>query len=914
MSAEAQLMTRMAEFDLRPPEILFDHKLHRFKAGGDKGTHRSGSGWYRAYTDQRGAVFGCHRTGVDEAWQIQNGETKPTEDERREWKERAASAKADREKRRAVAQAKAQAIWKGGPKAEADHPYLQDKGIKPTGLRQTEDGKKLIAPMRGDNNEIVSLQTITADGVKRFMADGWIKGTMASIGSRTASRDIIYITEGWSTGASINEATGAPVAVAYYADNLAAVTKRMAEKFPDSKLIIAADNDFWTKRPDGTPWNPGVEAARRAAEETDAQVAIPTFPLDANCQDQKCKKDCDLDHPTDYNDLRQLFGDDAVRRCLIPRAAHEVPLPDSMDGSDVEFTTEERETPTESPKEWPEHPRLPGPPEPDRLPVEVLPPVLRDMALTIQRATQAPSDAAVAAVLGAVSVAVVGQALVEICPRRQWRKPVHTFVGIEMPSGTGKSPLIERVKEPIERWEAKRARDQRPERRAAAERLKLAEERLARARKKAANQKASDEDQSAYQNAVAEHTKAEGAPRGDFQLLIQDATEEELVRIMADNCGRVACVDSEATLLEVASGRYGNGDSRLAALTHGWDGGAMRVNRVSRPRVDIPSANLALLVGIQPGIIHGMLNAQTMKQRGVLNRFIWVSPTVDWDDILVGADVPALDLAAVGRYGDAVTRLLNLPALLAPSDRVLKMSPEAQEGVYRLEQMRKEGMRPGGPLASIPGWAGKLPDHGARIAALLTVADRADQGVNDPYAEPIPGWAMEAAIRLVQAIASHVVKVTGKAGVDTLVVNARYVLDRALTLPEEQRTVRELHRACDSRPSLRLKDDFQPVLDDLVSRGYIRTRLDKDTGGRPSKVFEINPHILRKRDKRDESHPDGSRIATSGPSVPVSDTPATKAPDPWSGTTPPPLPNGPAQADMEPEPDPTDLLLEPTRR
>ena len=46
MSAEAQLMTRMAEFDLRPPEILFDHKLHRFKAGGDKGTHRSGSGRY----------------------------------------------------------------------------------------------------------------------------------------------------------------------------------------------------------------------------------------------------------------------------------------------------------------------------------------------------------------------------------------------------------------------------------------------------------------------------------------------------------------------------------------------------------------------------------------------------------------------------------------------------------------------------------------------------------------------------------------------------------------------------------------------------------------------------------------------------------------------------------------------------
>ena len=52
-------------------------------------------------------------------------------------------------------------------------------------------------------------------------------------------------------------------------------------------------------------------------------------------------------------------------------------------------------------------------------------------------------------------------------------------------------------------------------------------------------------------------------------------------------------------------------------------------------------------------------------------------------------------------------------------------------------------MRPGGRLESVPAFAGKLPDHGARIAALLTVADRASNG-EDLFLEPIPGVAMEA--------------------------------------------------------------------------------------------------------------------------------------------------------------------------
>lgn len=102
---------------------------------------------------------------------------------------------------------------------------------------------------------------------------------------------------------------------------------------------------------------------------------------------------------------------------------------------------------------WPEHPHLPGPPEPEPLPIDALPPVLRDMARTSHEATQAPLDSAIGAVLGGVSVAIVGKVCVEIRANTEWIKPAHTYIGIEQPSGTGKSPLINMVQKPIATWE-----------------------------------------------------------------------------------------------------------------------------------------------------------------------------------------------------------------------------------------------------------------------------------------------------------------------------------------------------------------------------------------------------------------------------------------------------------------------------
>ena len=462
------------------------------------------------------------------------------------------------------------------------------------------------------------------------------------------------------------------------------------------------------------------------------------------------------------------------------------------------------------------------------------------MARTSHEATQAPLDSAIGAALGGVSVAIVGKVWVEIRANTEWIKPAHTYVGIEQPSGTGKSPLINMVQKPIAEWEARKASEEFSKRRWAEEQIKLKEKCVESLRKRAVDDPSLKDE---LENALNDLMKAEREPHGEFQLLLSDATEERVLRVLAGNGGRAASVDPEGTILEVAAGRYGNGDARLAALTHGWDGEAMRVNRASKARVDLPSANLALLLGLQPGILDGMLKAETMRQRGVLARFLWIAPTLRWDEILTGRDVPSLDRAAVARYGEMLARLLDSSEKSESQPNIMKMSDEALEGVYRLEQASVDGMRPGGPLQSVPAFAGKLPDHGARIATLLTVADRAARG-EDPFHDPIPGWAMESAERLIAAISTHVVKVTGDAGKGPVLSDLLYLMERVEEM--EGSTESDIRERARARQSFRKAGHAKKMFDELARCGFIRrvpqARVE-GPGRDPSPRIEINPTL-----------------------------------------------------------------------
>ena len=156
-------------------------------------------------------------------------------------------------------------IWKQAAPV-TDHEYLTRKGIKPHGIKC--DGHHLLIPMRDTAGKLHSLQTIAPDGSKRFQPGGRVKGCYHAIGKPDG---LLIVCEGYATGASIHEATGHAVAVAFNAGNLRAVAEALRAKYPALRLILAADDDV------ATPGNPGLTKATEAARAVGGYLTKPNF-------------------------------------------------------------------------------------------------------------------------------------------------------------------------------------------------------------------------------------------------------------------------------------------------------------------------------------------------------------------------------------------------------------------------------------------------------------------------------------------------------------------------------------------------------------------------------------------------------------------------------------------------------------
>ena len=219
----------------------------------------------------------------------------------------------------AHADAAAEAATQWGAASEAgSSPYLVRKGVQPYGVRFESDGW-LLVPLRDTAGKLWNLQRIAADkptnggSDKLFLKGGrksgllhWL-GPLASPGAvpgdDAPTPAVILICEGYATGASLHEATGRPVAVAFDAGNLAHVSKALREQFPAALLVLAGDDDSETFAKRGN--NPGRDKATEAARAVRGLAVFPEGLPDVG---------------SDFNDLHLHIGGavglDAVRRIV----------------------------------------------------------------------------------------------------------------------------------------------------------------------------------------------------------------------------------------------------------------------------------------------------------------------------------------------------------------------------------------------------------------------------------------------------------------------------------------------------------------------------------------------------------------------------------------------------------------------
>ena len=281
----------MAGYGLNPGAIVPSGKLQRF----DVEKKNDKAGWYVFFHGEIcGAAFGNWKSGHKYNWCSRD--TRALSDAQAadyQRMVREASQIREKEQQRLNMRAKKSAhrIWEKAT-IPSGHPYLANKQVPAIGIKQSED--MLIVPAKDQDGELWTLQRIFENGDKKFLFGGEKKGLFFTI----PGNGQLYICEGYATGATIHQATGGTVIVAFDAGNLKRVAKAIRKKHPTASITICADNDILK------PGNPGVTKAESAGKEINAMVVVPQF--------EKISEEL-----SDFNDLARSQGIKAVQAQLV---------------------------------------------------------------------------------------------------------------------------------------------------------------------------------------------------------------------------------------------------------------------------------------------------------------------------------------------------------------------------------------------------------------------------------------------------------------------------------------------------------------------------------------------------------------------------------------------------------------------
>ena len=195
-------------------------------------------------------------------------------------------------KQKRIAQTDVARIW-ASASSDGHSPYLERKGVHAHGLRFGPGGVCYV-PMLDEHGQLWNVQTIFPDGQKRFVAGAKKQGLFHLIGGEVTksfrevkSSDqttqattnaptcppLVLIAEGYATAATLYEATGHPVAVAFDAGNLTPVAQELRGMWPQSQIVVCGDDDAHPDDPARA--NTGRIKATEAARVVDALAVFP---------------------------------------------------------------------------------------------------------------------------------------------------------------------------------------------------------------------------------------------------------------------------------------------------------------------------------------------------------------------------------------------------------------------------------------------------------------------------------------------------------------------------------------------------------------------------------------------------------------------------------------------------------------
>jgi phage/plasmid primase-like uncharacterized protein len=809
------------DYGLRIGEVHDDSEIHRC-ATDDKPRSKNGAyclwiddgvpaGWFQNWRLSDGAVPWCLKSAAE-----------MTIAESRRHKEtvarKAAEREANQELMREAVVVRTEEIWGRASSNFANHPYLKTKKIKKHHARLFNGALQI--PLFDADGELVNIQSIFGNGEKRNIQGGQYSAIYSVFGNPNDA-GVIRIGEGFSTCASIHEATGDPVYMSVTVENLVWTAQHVKRLHPSARIIICGDDDRTrvnqrTKQLE----NIGRIKAHEAARACLGDAVFPVFPEGSGPS------------LTDFNDMAGVAGIDVVKAVL-------------------------NEQKQEKQAEWAE----PGVIDAPLYPVvafdarTLIPDVLREFVIDAAYRMPCAPDYIAASVIVALG-SVIG-ARCGIKPKRldDWIVVPNLWGGVVGDPSQKKSPGISEGMKPLGRLIARAAKEHK-EAQGDAELEKIITEAkrddLQKKLKGAAKGAGKEKDIEGLKDKLRSLIVTAEADPVMRRYKTNDSTVEKLGELLRANPNGILVQRDELVGLLASWDRAGHEGDRSFFL-EAWNGtDSFDTDRIQRGEIFIPNLCLSVFGGIQPDKLTGYLEqaSNALANDGMLQRLqVLVYPDpVRWEYRDAIPDKTAREQA--NNVFEKLDEFDPVEWGATPASEFVKFSyfqfsPDAQEIYIEFSTNLHRNIETEDSML-IRQHLAKYDKLFPALALVLHLAECASADGRGPVSTAA---ALRAAAWC-QYLESHARRCYGLVADEGLRSARELAKHLALPISElpknfkpEDFTLRDVRR--NQWRYLTADEAVQAALDWLEDEGWVRSRKagSGGKGGRPTYRYEVNPAV-----------------------------------------------------------------------
>ena len=491
-------------------------------------------------------------------------------------------------------------------------------------------------------------------------------------------------------------------------------------------------------------------------------------------------------------------------------------------------------------------PYLDAPP----FPVDVLPKTIADMVSALSIATQTDPAMVSATALAALSACVGGHVKVTVLPG--WVEQLVLYVLNIAESGERKSPVLAALLKPIQLAEKQlmdNCASHRVERKVNKD---VAKDRARRLQREAAKQDDEEERSKLVIEAVEAARQADlimVPPRP--RIIADDATQEAIVTLMAEQGGAISIFSAEGGLLDIMSGRYSN-KTNIDVFLKGYSGDPINVDRQGRESQYIEHPAITMGLMIQPSVLGVIAQDTVMRERGLPARFLYSRPVSKVGFRMIAP--PAVPEYVEKSYTDL---MMSLALGMRDSHVELTLSIQAEDLMTSIATQVETLLAPTGALEELKEWGNKYSGTIVRIAGLLHFAQHGYETEDGEYSWelPISVYTLNAAVKIGEYFRACAVKTFAEMEADKVTVDAKYLLDRLRLLKVENISMQEMHNKCQTH--FKKVKNIRPAVERLEGEYLFKLPKPPQTGkGRPpSQRYKFYP------DGRDDDGCDDEEVS-----------------------------------------------------